>query len=251
MPTLRDGTVVDDRRLDRIYVEDWRSLRFSVTRRLPVVQVPKTKTWSLALWLDQGQEGACVGFGYSHEAAASPVMVKGLTNQYARETVYWGAQKIDDMPGGSYPGAKPAYEGTSVLAGAQQMQALGYYAAYHWGLTLQELVLGIGYTGPAVLGVDWYDGMYEPDAKYWIHVTGPIAGGHCILAVGVKVVYRTGAEKVWANVDLDKSYILLHNSWGQSWGLNGRAKLSLRDMGRLIDAKAESCFPTRTSKTKI
>jgi len=250
MPRLRDGSHVDDPRLDRLYEEDWESLNYPVTRRLPrtALQNPRSYTWSCNIWLDQGAEGACVGFGCSHDLAARPAVVSGLSDDFARTKVYWEAQKIDPWAGGAYPGANPFYEGTAVLSGVKIMQRLGFYKAYHWALNLQQLVVGIGYTGPAILGVDWYEGMFDVDKDGWIHVSGYVAGGHCILAIGVKCVWPKGVAKTFENLDLDRSYLLLHNSWGKGWGVNGRAKLSLRDMGRLLEANGEACFPQRTTK---
>ena len=249
MARLRDGSMVEDPRLDRLFEEDWRSLNFPVTRRLSrtAIQNPRSYTWACPIWLDQGSEGACVGFGCAHEAAARPVEVSGLTNDYARTRVYWEAQKIDPWSGGAYPGANPFYEGTSVLAGVQIMQRIGFYSEYHWALTLEQLVVGVGYTGPAILGLDWYEGMFDTDENGWIRAEGFLAGGHCILAIGVRCVWPKGVAKTFANLDLDRSYILLHNSWGRSWGVDGRAKISLRDMDRLLNANGEACFPKRTS----
>lgn len=251
MPRLRDGSAVDDIRLDRLYEEDWNSLNFPVTRRLrsaEILKLPRSYTWSCGLWLDQGSEGACVGFGCCHELAARPVTVSGLTNDYARTKVYWEAQKIDPWSGGAYPGATPFYEGTSVLAGIKILHKLGFYSEYHWALDLQQLVIGLGYTGPAVLGLDWYEGMYDTDENGFIKVEGMNVGGHCILAIGVKCVWPDGVAKNFVNLDLDRSYITLHNSWGKSWGVEGRAKITLRDMGVLLAANGEACFPKRTSK---
>jgi hypothetical protein len=61
--------------------------------------------------LDQGKEGACVGFAWSHELAAYPVRVE-VDDEFARSKIYAEAQKIDEWPG-------EAYHGTSVLAGAK------------------------------------------------------------------------------------------------------------------------------------
>jgi hypothetical protein len=255
--TLKNGTVVNDPRLDRLYEEDWNSLNYPVTKLVGTTAIrrPRSYTWGLSQWLDQGNEGACVGFGFSHEGAAFPVRILGITNDFARTKVYWPAQEIDEWAGGSYPGATPFYEGTSVLAGAKIMQRLGFYHSYYWALNIQELAIGVGLNGPAVIGVNWYEGMYDTDEKGFIAPTGQLAGGHCICVIGVKIVWKSWlnwfTSRTWENVDLDRSYLVLHNSWGPSWGMNGRAKLTLRDADRLLNEQGDACFPVRNSDLKI
>lgn len=246
MVTLKDGSQVRDPRLDRIYEEDWRSLNHLVTAVLSTdLREPLSILWDLYAFLDQGMEGACVGFGFGHELLASPVPVAGVDNKYAREIIYWTTQRNDYWPGGAYPGADPFYEGTSVLSGAKTLQDLGFYTAYDWGITTRDVVLGIGYTGPAVLGLNWYEDMFDTDAGGWIRPTGAQAGGHCILAVGVVIVWKPTTTRTWADVDLDQSHLILHNSWGPTWGVNGRAKLSLRDFDRLLNEQGDAVFPRR------
>lgn len=253
MVTIKGDVEILDPRLDRIYQEDWRSLNYSVTKRLEAVPPGyPSRSWAIDVWLDQGKEGACVGFGFSHELRADPQVVNGITNQYAREHVYWEAQKIDDQPGGSYPGANPVYEGTSVLAGAKVLTNAGFYSAYHWALSLEEMALGVGKVGPAVIGVNWYNNMFNVDRGGFIHPSGGIAGGHCILVRGVNVIERPmQTHHTWAQIDQRKSYFTLHNSWGQSWGVNGEAKITFADMQKLLNAQGDVCFPTRTSKLSV
>lgn len=250
---LKGGATTENPKLDRVYELDWNSLNYPVTAKAAVAQAinkPRSFTWFIDLWLDQGQQGACVGNGYAHELAAKPVQVVGIDEQFAHDVIYWQTQREDPWPGGEYPGATPRYSGTSVLTGAKVVQELGFYSAYHWALNIQELAIGIGYDGPAVLGVNWYEGMDNPDAKGFLHVSGKVVGGHCILANGVRIVWKTGSAKAtWADVDLDKSYLKLHNSWGKDWGVKGGAYLSLSDMDRLLNEQGDACFPTRV-KTK-
>jgi hypothetical protein len=250
MVLLKDGSYIDDPRLDRIYEEDWRSLNHLITAVLPAdTRTPVSQTWELWFYFDQGQEGACVGFGFGHELVASPVAVAGVDNAYCREHIYWGTQRIDPWPGGAYPSADPWYEGTSVLSGAKYLTDEGFYTSYDWAITTRDAALGVGYAGPAVLGLNWYEGMYEPDANGFIHPSGVQVGGHCILAIGVVIVWKAGAVQYpWENVDLDKSYFILHNSWGQSWGQNGRCKLSLRDFDVLLQQHGEAVFPNRNTE---
>ena len=251
---LKDGSEPLVPKLDRIYEEDWRSLNFPITAKLETEErVPQSKTWSINAWLDQGSEGACVGFGFSHDLLAEPHVVTAykeapVDNVFARQKVYWEAQKIDEWNGGSYPGAAPRYEGSSVLAGVKVLVSYGLYSGYHWGLNLQQVVLGIGYDGPAILGVKWMRGMQTPDAQGFIRPTGTVDGGHCILAYGVMILFKTGTvDKTWENVDLDRSFIKMHNSWGKSWGIRGDCFMTLRDFETLLNDRGEACFPDRVS----
>lgn len=254
MAILKDLSEVADPKLDRLYELDWRSLNYPVTQLMAVeaaapVKKPRSYTWFLDTFLDQGKEGACVGFGFSHEALATPVRVGGISPQFARERVYWEAQKADEWPGGSYPGASPVYEGTSVLSGAKAMQAVGLYTGYYWALNIEQLALGVGYSGPAVLGFNWYEGMMRPNAGNFITPTGKQIGGHCICAIGVKIHWKSWVNKLvsstWENVDIERSYLTLHNSWGPDWGEHGRCRISLKDADRLLNERGDACFPLR------
>lgn len=223
---LMDGTRTEDRRLDRLVAFDERSRQFPV-RALVGKKQPRSRTWRLDIRLDQGNEGACVGFGITHELAATPAPVPGMTDTYAREKIYWEAQKIDGQPGGAYPGAVPFYEGTSVLAGLKTAQKIGWMDSYRWAFGIDDLILGVGYNGPAVLGIPWYEGMRTPGSNGVIRATGKFAGGHCILARGV---------------DILKGFFRLSNSWGRTWGIDGECFVSFSDMDRLLHDDGEAAF---------
>ncbi len=235
MSGLKGGFVASDPRLGRLPDFDERSCEYPVTALLTTrqLQVPRSYTWAVGQWLNQGVEGACVGFSVSHELAARPAPVTGLSDQFARE-LYWDAQRIDPWEGGAYPGATPVYEGSSVLAGLKAATAKGYYSGYRWAFSEEDLFSAIGYRGPAVLGVNWHEGMFTPDAKGFIRPTGPIRGGHAILAHGVSLT-EGGFYKLW-------------NSWGPTWGQSGTAKISRTDMATLLHAGGEAAIPTRKTR---
>lgn len=234
MPKLRDGSKNKDPRLTRIVKFDEKSRLYPVLTTDVLGQAPRSYTWKCDQWLDQGQEGACVGFAVTHELIAKPSVVTGLDAKFAIERIYWEAQKSDEWPGGSYPGAKPAYEGTSVLDGIKAAQKLGYIKEYRWAFGLNDLVLAVGHVGPAVLGINWYDGMFDVQQCGYLHVSGKVAGGHAILCNGVDVKRKT---------------FNLHNSWGPGWGVGGDATISWDDMERLLKEDGEACIPTvRSSK---
>lgn len=204
------------RKFDRVVKFDERSRAFPVRTLVP--PRPRSYTWRCESWLDQGSEGACVGFAWAQELCARPaVMLVG--NAYARN-VYHQAQKIDEWPG-------EAYSGTSVLAGAKVIQESKMMREYRWAFGLEDLILGVG-KGPAVLGLDWHQGMMTPMANGFIHPSGPVYGGHAILCNGVNLKGR---------------WFRLHNSWGQAWGRQGECFLSFESMEQLLHQQGEACFP--------
>ena len=231
---LKDGTTTLDRRLDRLPAFDRRMLSFPVQGALNAEQQKLvSRKWTAppgTAVLDQGQEGACVGFGCANELLYYPVPVRGLDAEFARQKIYWVAQEADPWPGGSYPGASPRYEGTSVLFGVKAVADLGYYQEYRWATSERELALGVGYLGPAIIGVDWYAGMFAPGSDGYIRVTGQKMGGHCCLIIGVNI--KSG-------------YYTIRNSWGPTWGDNGNAKISRADMAKLLADNGEACIITQ------
>lgn len=188
---------------------------------------PRSYTWACDKWLNQLSEGACVGFAFAHELIAKPKVHTKITDANAL-SIYKFAQTIDPWPGENY-------SGTSVLAGVKAVQAQ-YPAAikeYRWAFTMDDLLDTLGYYGPVVLGINWYEGMYSTDAEGYIHRTGKRVGGHAILANGVNV---------------KKKHIRLHNSWGRSWGINGECFISFDDMERLLNEKGEVCVPVKRGR---
>lgn len=237
---LRDGSEVADPRLGRIPQFDPRSRGYGVRAVLPTAwQHEKSRMWylpSTAPVLDQGREGSCVGHGITNELRFTPVPVAGLDSRFAVEQIYWPAQRADEWEGGAYPGADPVYEGTSVLAGIKAAAALGYYREYRWCFSEKDLALAVGYLGPVVIGVNWHEGMTDVDEDGYIHPTGPVLGGHCVVVVGFS---RTRAD-----------YTAL-NSWGPTWGVRGRCRIRRDDLASLLAADGEAAVITRRTRPQV
>jgi hypothetical protein len=230
---LRGGFTTKDRRLDRLPEKDPNSRNFPTRRMLgpKADEPPKSKMWSLNLWLDQGREGACTGFSRAHNLASSPKVVKGVDQDLAYK-LYQMAKKLDQWPG-------EGYEGSSVLGAVKAAQELELVESFYWSFHLEDFLHGMTYGGPATVGCNWHRGMADPDANGYIHPTGEIDGGHAILVLGQELVFGGDGPH---GIHMDKSYVVWHNSWGKSWGVQGRAKMTMREFDALTKADAEVCF---------
>lgn len=193
--------------------------------------------------LDQGYEGACVGFGWTHELLASPARVRidaahGTPDTFARN-VYRTAQRIDEWPGESY-------DGTSVLAGAKVVRSMGYINGFRWAFGIDDVLDTLCAPardggGPVVLGIPWFESMYETRPGGLVEVDGDLVGGHCLILTGYHPGMRIRQEG-WLN---RFEVVRWRNSWGRGYGRAGDGLVRVEDLERLLDSRfqAEACVP--------
>lgn len=177
----------------------------------------RSRVWKRTIWLDQGREGACTGFGLSHVLGTTPRRRGGVDNAFAQQR-YYRARQFDEWPGENY-------DGSSVLGAMEGAKADGLIKSYHWATTLAEIVYAVSYKGPVEIGVNWYTGMFNPNLDGFLKPTGKVEGGHALAIGGISMTDR---------------FFWLYNSWGQDWGINGAAKLSFDDMDRLLHESGEA-----------
>lgn len=215
--------------LGRLPSFDPRSREFGVSR-LMAAAVPRSMEWYCPIQLDQGHLSACVGFSWSHFLAAMPQPVSGVTEEKAIG-IYRHAQTIDEWPG-------EKYEGTSVLAGVRSIQERypGLIDAYYWAFNINQVIMALGYIGPVVLGIPWYNSMFSPDERGVITPKGVTTGGHAILAKGVNV---------------EDKLVRLHNSWGPDWGFMGDCFISFDDLTQLLREDGDACVATGKHMGKL
>lgn len=248
---LKDGSVTEDPRLDRLVEFDERSREFRVGSLVPAER-PRERIWHLghSRMGDQGQEGACVEFGIMHSALTLPKMAAITVGHqvWRHHLIYWPAQGQrkpwlpadwagDPWPGGKYPGATPTYDGTSVLSGLKVGLILGLYKGFYWAFTLQEFLQGLGTVGSAVIGVPWTQGMGQPNRYGLIEATGPDAGGHCVCVLGMDYAKKFPDGRV---VDV----LVIAQSWGRTHGLNGIVYLPIDQFDGLRQRQGEAAFIT-------
>jgi hypothetical protein len=176
-----------------------------------------------AVFLDQGREGACTGFGFEHVRALSPYPQQ-TSHEQARE-MYLSAQLFDEWEG-------EAYEGSSVNGVMKAGREAGKIKSWRWCTTLGELDHALSYHGAVEGGTWWWTGMFEPDASGLLHTTGYREGGHAYAVAGKRVL--NGAKQY-----------RIENSWGVDWGDNGGAWISEFDMQQLLSDDGEFACPVK------
>jgi hypothetical protein len=226
-------------------VLDWRSghdprseeYRYSAVRPVTTVE-PRPRIWKHGQILDQGTEGACVGFGWTAELLASPNPYQeaspGESQKFAQK-LYQRARAFDRSNGNHWP------DGASVTGGAKSTQDLGYIGEYRWAMTMGELRAAVITEGPVVVGIPWYDGMYDTRPSGLVKVSGRKVGGHCITLIG----YHPGARL--PGEDWNKRFELYKwvNSWGEEYGIDGAGAIRAEDLAYLLRQQGEACVPMR------
>lgn len=197
---------------------------------------------------DQGDEGACVGFGCSAMTSITnrwqryQTTGQYLTYRYASRWLYQEAQLVDEWAD------TPPSEGTSVRAGAEILNTRGHrrvqnsvigaenlqhgISAYRWAVHHDEIRAAI-YAGLAVaIGIEWYDNFDTPkliNNERWIASEqnwGYLRGGHCVC------LYRMS--------DRRQAFMIM-NSWGGSYA---PAWIPYSSLNQLLDNFGEAVVIT-------
>ena len=179
--------------LGRLHAPDPRDARFPL--RALLTERPPVPRLNFRMWLpcppiDQGDVSSCVEHGFTHRYLGHPLWRPRTALPWQQHEYYRECQRRFD----EWPGEEPAYEGTSVRAGARYGQELGLVSSYWWVNTLGDMLdyvlapLGQrkdgAYGGPLIMGTHWAEGMCKPDADGFIHYRGGVLGGHCWLVYG-------------------------------------------------------------------
>lgn len=158
--------------------------------------------------LDQNGYPHCVGYGSQHFRSASPFRVPGLTNEDG-DRLYADCKMRDNYDGpGTYP-----------RVALQIMRERGWISNYFWAQSLDDTVNWLRNISPIIIATVWTDGMDRPDRRGFIRPEGEIRGGHLYLLDGINVRQRK---------------VRIFNSWGEDWGIRGRAWLTFDDLESLV-----------------
>jgi hypothetical protein len=188
----------------------------------PPQPAPAPTVWADAVVLDQGNVGSCTGNGWTGLLDADP-----LPHTYQEDTalkIYWQAKVLDGEP--------HLDNGTTVEQAAKATKGFGLIKSYVFAASAAEALTWVRTQGPVVVGTAWFDDMFDPDVNGFVKVSGNLAGGHCYLVLG---------HSPSAGV------VTCLNSWGTSWGKNGRFYLKEADFAWLISQQGEAAAAVETA----
>jgi hypothetical protein len=213
--------------LDRVPLFDDRSREFPVRGLIGEDRPVRYKQiWTARTEpLDQGKEGACVGFSFASELAATPIRYV-VDNNIARE-LYQIARAEDKAVGKSFA------SGASVLGGAKACKRLNLISTYYWAFSIDDVIDCLVKKGPVIFGTNWYSGMYDTTYDGLVKIDGEKVGGHAIMVNGY-----------WPGHPMFGDCVMWTNSWGSDYGINGRGFVRLEDFKRLMYEDGEICIPT-------
>jgi len=220
-----DSRLNRTRTLDVSLAQDPRNELYRMQTVLPSKAELKSKRWPCKFRLDQGAEGACVGFAGAHKYGASPDPQFVSTSTALR--FYHGAQLHDEWTG-------EQYEGTSVTGLMRWLKSQGACQEYRWIRTAEELVATIALHGPVIVGCEWREGCFTPDSNGLIQFIGAVRGGHATC---------------WDEVDFERQRLGIIQSWGKGHGINGRVYMSFADVDLLLRTNPSIVLPAKLKLT--
>jgi len=215
-----------ERSFGRFESPDARDNLFPLSAILPNIpsNITEKYWWADGWWGDQGSSSMCVAYSWLHFLEDGPVVQNYFHDRpkplLEPSRFYKECQLRDPWQG-------EQYNGTSVRAGALILKDLGIINEYRWASSVNEIKHALLTIGPMVVGTKWYSNMMKTNNKGFLDITGNDMGGHAYVINGV---------------DIKNNFFQIKNSWGQSWGNGGTAKISFSDFEKLFRNGGEACI---------
>ncbi len=201
--------------------------------------------------LDQLDIGRCTGTAGVAAIYRRPFVSGVVKPWYYRPTLdgatelYSDSTRDDPFPGVFVfppPPGSGEDTGSDGLTIAKVLKRRGIISGYRWAFTLLQALAQIQDT-PVITGLPWYNSMFDTtsDGHAGHIVVRPdsgMAGGHEICADEL-IVPGGALSAAEAESQLDRIWVGGPNSWGTSWGDEGRWYLTAREWALLLSQRGD------------
>lgn len=187
--------------------------------------------------LDQGNLGSCTGNASTGWIGTDNALRQGIqtlsdgtpVNEDLAIAIYGRATEIDPFEG-TYP---PDDTGSDGLSVAKVLQSMGLVASYTHAFSREALASALQ-SGSVLIGIEWYNSMFEPhsDGGIPVSLSSGLAGGHEVVVDQLEVVDQGDHDRYW-----------ITNSWSTSWGQQGRAFFTGKDIRTLLSRDGDVTVP--------
>ena len=192
-----------------------------------------TKRWAFFdRIIDQGFTGTCVGHMLKYELAFGPVIEVDMHEAPSAFELYRQCCLRDPWPENDNGDLD---FGTSMNAAGRVLRDMGRIERWEHSENPDDVlkfIAGVNADGkhiggPVMVGVPWYEGMFDTDSLGYVHATGEIAGYHAILLPH----YNVEKDELW-----------FPQSWGYFFGPWDRERGRQTGYGRMSGATLRTLF---------
>lgn len=194
--------------------------------------------------LDQGNVGSCTGNAACSCAYHEPFYAPGAPAwRYTPDETGARSWYHDNTANDPFPGTwEPTDTGSDGLTSSKMAVAAGVASGYQAALDLDSSLQTL-MDRPGITGIPWFNGMFDVPSSGLITVDmrSGLAGGHELVVDEVVAADAPGNGTGRLLVGGD-------NSWGASWGAQGRWYLTADDWWVLRQQQGDVYFWTPTSQ---
>lgn len=164
----------------------------------------------------------------AHEPAEPDPVRQLIMSLYRRNVLndVWADNNQEADPSLT-PTLEGLQQGSSIDAAMLTGRVLGVWKEFRWCRSLETASEWVRRQdgSPLLIGIVWTEDMFRPNAQGFVRPTGHIAGGHAL-----KVLWHRKSNRIKGTA----GYWVVPNSWGYSWGVNGKCYLSDEDFDTLV-----------------